>query len=450
MYSEFCYRKIAGSVLYALLASILFYSCASPRDFSMVDYHTHSGDYESAYNQLEQEKESLYTEKDKLLYNLDKGLLLRYSGNYEQSNNLLSDAEKLIEEYYAKSITQTLGSYLLNDNVLDYSGEDFEDIYTNLFMAMNYIHLGKIDSAFVEIRRFNNKIKLLSSKYDNLLYAIRKKALSEGYDTSPYLDEEKINYQIEFHDSAFARYLSLILYRVIGDIDSANVDKKFIETAFTSQQQLYPFSIPHAVYEEFMIPEDKERLNVFFYSGKSPEKIEEVIRIPSLPNENYLKFAMPTMVKNSSAVSSVSISAKDSNGNVFNKNLEVIESIENIIGDTFQQKQDAIYLKTLIRALSKFITNSAFIETAKESGSSGELIGLLGNIFTEFSEQADIRSSRYFPAYVWVGGLNLQKGEYDIVITAHDAYGKVIFEKVITDFTINEYKLNILESLCLH
>lgn len=454
MINGLCYRKLASRVLFALFAGFLFYSCASPRDFSMIDYHTLSGDYESAYNQLEQEKEALYTGKDKVLYTLDKGLLLRYSGNYEQSNTSLSNAEKLIEEYYATSITQTIGSYLLNDNVLDYGGEDFEDIYTNLFMAMNYIQLGEIDSAFVEIRRFNNKIKLLSSKYDDLLYAIKKKAVSDGYDTSQYVDPDKMDYQIEFHDSAFARYISLILYRLIGDMDSANIDKNFIETAFASQQQLYPFPIPHAVYEEFFVPEDKERVNVFFYSGKSPEKVEDVLRIPSLINDSYLKIAMPILEKNSSLISSISISAKDLNGNVYNSNLEVIESIENIIVDTFQQKQGAIYLRTLVRALAKFTTNSVMTEVARaseeDSELTGDLISLFGNLFTELSETADIRSSRYFPSYVWVGGLNLEKGLYDIVITAHDAYGKVVFEKNTTDFTVKENNINILEAICLH
>ena len=447
MFSWFSNRKTTSVIIFIMLVSILFFACASSRDFSMVDNYTLAGEYGVAYNQLEFDKDILYSEKDAVLYNLDKGLLLHYSGDYEQSNSSFSNAEKLIEEYYAVSITQTIGSYLLNDTVSDYSGEDFEDIYTNLFMAMNYIQLGEVDSAFVEIRRFNNKLKLLSSKYEALLQEIKQEAISEGYDTSGYMVEDKTDYEIEFYDSAFARYISLLLYRLVGDMDSATIDRKYIETAFASQQQLYPFPIPHAVYEEFSIPQDKERMNVVFYSGRAPEKIEDVVRIPSLSNETYLKLALPVLSKNPSAIASVSISATDPQGLVFNESLEVIESIENIVMDTFQQKQGTIYLKTLIRALAKFTTNSIFAESAEESGN-GELMALFGNIFTELSEQADIRSTRYFPSYVWVGGLNLDRGLYDVVITAYDAYGKAIYEQTTMDFIVDN-NINILEAICL-
>ena len=452
MFFWFRNRKFVSAILFT---SFLYFSCSSSRDFSTVDYYTLSGEYENAYTQLEFDRDVLYTERDAVLYNLDKGLLLRYCGDYEQSNSSLANAEKLIEEYFGISVSQTIGSYLLNDTVVDYSGEDFEDIYTNLFMAMNYIQLEDTESAFVEIRRFNNKLKVLSSKYESLLQEIKQEAIAEGYDTSQYTDFGQTDYEIEFYDSAFARYISLLLYRFIGDMDSANIDRKFIETAFMTQKQLYPFSIPTAVYKEFFIPEDKERMNVVFYSGKAPEKIEEVERITSLINESYLKLALPVLVKNPSVIASVSISATDSQGVVFNESLEVIESIENIIIDTFQQKQGAIYLRTLVRALAKFSANSILIEASKEEheGSddySSDLITLFGNIFTELSERADIRSTRYFPAYVWVGGLNLDRGLYDILITAYDAYGRVIYEHATMDFVVDDKNINILEAVCLH
>ena len=129
-------------------------------------------DYEAALNSLELEKEELYSETDTVLYNLDSGILAHYSKNWTVSNANFSEAEKLIEYYYSKSITQNVASFFSNDTVIDYSGEEYEDIYTNIFMALNYIQLGKTEDAFVEIRRFDNKLKALSVKYaDELAYA---------------------------------------------------------------------------------------------------------------------------------------------------------------------------------------------------------------------------------------------------------------------------------------
>ena len=37
---------------------------------------------------------------------------------------------------------------MVNDKVTDYAGEDFEDIYINIFNALNYINNDNIESAF--------------------------------------------------------------------------------------------------------------------------------------------------------------------------------------------------------------------------------------------------------------------------------------------------------------
>ena len=58
----------------------------------------------------------IYTDKDELLYSLDSGLLAHYNRDYEESNSKLSNAERLIESYYSKSISQGINSFFTNDN----------------------------------------------------------------------------------------------------------------------------------------------------------------------------------------------------------------------------------------------------------------------------------------------------------------------------------------------
>ena len=60
-------------------------------------------------------------------------MLHHYNGDFEQSNTLLSKAETAFDELYTKSIGRAAASMLLNDNILEYSGEDYEDIYLNIF-----------------------------------------------------------------------------------------------------------------------------------------------------------------------------------------------------------------------------------------------------------------------------------------------------------------------------
>ncbi len=425
-------------------------SCASSRDFSAVDASVYYGDFENAQIQVESEKNKLYGKSDKVLYGLDAGMLSRYGGDYEQSNLHLSQAEKLIEEYFAISITQTIGSYVLNDTIIDYAGEDFEDIYTNLFMALNYIQLGNTEAAFVEIRRFNNKLQLLSTKYVSALEDARQHVAKEGLDSTQLFNEPDIQ-TLSFYDSAFARYVSLLLYRSNGQMDSAAIDKKFIETAFLTQPQLYPFPIPQAVEEEFTIPNNKERLNVFAYTGRAPEKIEEVLHLPNVVNNTWFKLALPIMVINPSPVASIHFSATNQNGATFSGNLQKLESIENIAIDTFQQKQGLLYLKTLVRAVSKTIVNEGVTSAIQDSDAAGwaALFNVAANVFTEISEQADIRSSRYFPASVWIGGLNLDKGLYTVEVIWYDAYNRIIHKEIKENVSVKSNNVNLVEAVCL-
>ena len=135
--------------------------CASTRTskkhFIGINEKLISRDYAGTLKQIESAKGKFYTEKERALYYVDAGMLNHYQGNYEESNTLLSKAEKDFDELYTKSLSRAAASMLLNDNILAYSGEDYENIYINVFMALNYIEMDDFDGAFVEIRKINNK-----------------------------------------------------------------------------------------------------------------------------------------------------------------------------------------------------------------------------------------------------------------------------------------------------
>ena len=441
-------KGFAHSLRY-LCILICFASCVSA-DRAVYDAYLVSGDYEGARKRLEADKKSLYAGTDAVLYNLDSGMLAHFAGDYDASNERLSEAEKLMEYYYAKSVVQTVGSFILNDSLVDYAGEDYEDIYTNLFMALNYIQLRKSDDAFVEIRRFDNKLKLLSAKYERQL---KEDGLS-AY--SPYSSYSESNKQSEFHNSALARYISLLLYRSEGRRDSALIDKKYAESAFRMQRSLYPFPIPQAIDEEFRIPEGKVRLNALCFTGLSPAKREEVLRIPNPYGGSWFKIALPVMEMRPSKIAYAEIEAVGKSGKKTYGKLELLESIENIAEDTFRRKQALIYAKTFARALSKSITSSAVSAAvgAQDEGdgnmeSLAAFIEVLSGIFMEVSERADTRSSRCFPANVWAGGLNVEPGVYTVNVSCYDKNGRLVYSDTKKDMGVTGSSLALAEFVCM-
>ena len=452
-------KGFAHSLRY-LCILICFASCVSA-DRAVYDAYLVSGDYEGARKRLEADKKSLYAGTDAVLYNLDSGMLAHFAGDYDASNERLSEAEKLMEYYYAKSVVQTVGSFILNDSLVDYAGEDYEDIYTNLFMALNYIQLHKRDDAFVEIRRFDNKLKLLSAKYEQAIFEANnqteRQLEEDGLSAySPYSSYSESNKQSEFHNSAFARYISLLLYRSEGRSDSARIDKKYAESAFRMQRPLYPFPIPQAIDEEFRIPEGKARVNVLCFTGLSPAKREEVLRIPNPYGGLWFKIALPVMEMRPSKIAYAEIEAVGKSGKKTYGKLELLESIENIAEDTFRRKQTLIYAKTFARALSKSITSSAVSAAvgAQDEGdgnmeSFAAFIELLSGIFMEVSERADTRSSRCLPANVWAGGLNVEPGVYTVNVSCYDKNGRLVYSGTKKDMGVTGSSLALAEFVCM-
>ncbi|MDD3806673.1 MAG: hypothetical protein PHE86_01380, partial [Candidatus Marinimicrobia bacterium] len=153
--------------LFALSALLLFLliSCTSIMTntfiYEGIDEALAKNEFLTPIAQLENIKDKAFSEKDRVLYFLNMGMLHHFAGNYSESNVMLTQAERGIEELYTVSVSKLASSFLLNDNALDYSGEDYEDIYLNVFKALNYAHLGETDASFVELNRMHHKLQQL-------------------------------------------------------------------------------------------------------------------------------------------------------------------------------------------------------------------------------------------------------------------------------------------------
>ncbi len=411
-------------------------------NFSAIDHNLSAGDYSSVIRELSKSRTDIYGSKDAVLAYLDFGLVNHFAENYGKSNENLSEAELLIEKYYATSITQSLTSFLANDNVKDYSGEDFEDIYTNIFMALNYLAVDNQEDAMVEIRRFDNKLKNLRIRYNQEIQNFNKQ--SEETKVTPA--------DVRFNDSALARYLSMIMYRSQGDVDNARVDKLYLEDDFNSQPSLYDFKRPSSVDGELEIPAGYGRLNVLVFTGLSPVKEEEAFRFYS-PGGIWYKLALPKMVKRYSKITGQVLTVESKlTGEKQTVDLEKIESIENIACDTFQRKLSMIKARAIARSIVRSLTTAAFDSSAKDSDS--PLVSLILYLFgaatkasTEMIERADVRSCRYFPATASVAGINLLPGDYEVTVKYMS--GSTVLRSESKALSVRERALNFVESSCL-
>ena len=130
---------------------------------------------------------------------------------------------------------------------------------------------------------------------------------------------------------------------------------------------------------------------------------------------------------------------------------EKIESISNIAVDTFKQKQSLIYAKSIARSLMKYGT-TAVLGVAKENSENEGLLDFLymtSLIVNQVTEVADIRTSKYFPSNVYISGIDLPEGDYDIIVNYFSSNGNQLYTKVFENYNLSKNKLNLLEAVCL-
>ncbi|MDR2807898.1 MAG: hypothetical protein LBB43_02700 [Spirochaetaceae bacterium] len=418
------YRKLVISTA----VIVLCFSCATDQ-YRQVDNAVSSGRYDHAAEIIEESKKDIY--RDAVLYYLDKGILEHFAGNYNDSIDLLQNGEEAIYDAFTKSVTQELASFILNDNTKDYSGEDYEDIYLNAFNALNYYHKDDIAESLVEIRRMNEKLEYLATKYDQLTTSLEQEAIQNG-EAIPTGSAPSSH----FANSALARYLGMLFYRADGKKDDARIDYEQLKMAFIQAPEVYTTPAPSSIDEELDIPVGKARLNVLCFAGLSPVKEERTERI-SLSN-TYIKITLPFIQERSSEVNRVSL--------VFNAGqtitLDLLENISSVAQATFAEKVPLIYIKTILRTVTKSAVSGVLDKEGYSEASK------LMQFFTEVSEQADTRLSRYFPSKAYIGGITLEPGVYSFSINYYASNGRLIqSEKKTMD--IQAHKLNLVEAICL-
>ena len=428
----------------------VFFSCASSPDaYAQIDSGVQAGSYENALASLDDKKgparRAVYTPKNQILLYLDRGMIAHYAGLYTDSSQDLQTAEQMIEDAFTKSISQEIGSYLLNDNMKDYPGEDYEDMYINVFNSLNYYFENNLEGSLVEIRRLNEKLNFFADKY--------QRATKKVLDSNQQVDPGQLPMEAsKFSNSALARYLGILFYRGTGRTDSARIDFEELGRAYSLAPEVYTNPIPSSVEGELSIPQGKARFNVIAFTGLSPVKEQFNIPIPlpfPFPN-NMARLALPRMVSRVQTVQWAE-AVLDTGEKI---RLELLEDMGAVARETFKSRHGLVVLKTTARAIAKAATSASLALAASSSSNRkqgndglGSLVGLMGRVFTEVSEQADTRLSRYFPSYALVGGINLDPGVYNVTVNFYGNAGLVNSQR--EEIVIRENTLNLKEFVCL-
>ncbi|MDR2516048.1 MAG: hypothetical protein LBC88_01555 [Spirochaetaceae bacterium] len=448
-----------------LFAAFLVSCASSPRAYRQVDAGVARGDFAGALAALDAAQEDsppLYPPGSAVLFYLDRGVLSHYAERYAESAADLEAAEDLIRELYTKSVSQGAASYILNDNTRDYGGEDYEDMYINVFAALDYYHRGDASGALVEIRKLTEKLYYLETKYADDVERMSSYAESRvsGVSLPPTPPV------VHFYNSALARWLSGIFYRGTGASDNARVDFLRLAEAWAAAPEVYRADLPASLVmagppgretnEELALPPGTARLNIVAFSGLSPVKVERDVRV-FFPFR-YVPDAVitvPVLEVRPSLITGVEVTAVNTaradGEESYTARLYLLEDMGAVMEAAFSRKYAVTLIKTFIRTMIKYIAADAAGRIATDrSGSAltGFLSARLAKAAADISESADIRSARYLPALAWAGGLTLPPGEYSVTVrfyAGREQAGLVTCASV----PVRERETNLVEAVLL-
>jgi hypothetical protein len=460
-------RLFVAAVLLFLVASCS--SVATRKKFyEPITADIKSQNYKAAYQKIESAKDkNKYSKKDRLLYYLDSGFAAHYASLFDTSNIKLTLAEDTADDLFTKSISRAATSVLLNDNVLEYSGEDYEVLYTNLIKTLNYLSVGEFDGAFVEVRRANLKLELLEQKYRDAA-----RTLQNGVEDDTA--EVKIDYdlaKVRFNNDAFARYLSMHMYAADGKMDDARIDYDYMVRAFNEQPFIYNFPMPDVKY----VPETRGNtiVSVVGLTGLSPVKEAVNLRIRTdkdlglvqvlytdgekkdteyghlpLPvkADYYFKFSLPKVASRESLVYGIRLIVDSKVAG----NLQLIEDVSMVAEETFQAKKSMIYFRTIARAVFKGLVTHEAKQKVDTGGFEGWLKKAAIDVGADITENADLRCSQLLPGKIYVGDFEMEPGVYDLRVEFLGSGGGVIYSQEFPGYEVKSRGINLVEAVFLN
>jgi hypothetical protein len=422
------------------------------------------GDFEKASHRLETYRQKkIYVEKDRVLFYLNKGLVLHYQQNYDTSNHYLERADRSMEDLFTRSVSKAMLSAIANDNVLDYSGEVYDNLYVNIFKALNYLALNSFEEAYVEIKRVNDKLRELDVKYGDWVNQWNRQ------DTTGIKIE---NRNIDFYDDALAHYLSYLIFRAEGEEDNARISFENIKNTWDIYPDVYGYPLPDFLQDTLQYP--GIFLNVMAFTGNTPQKIpgggeittfENFIIVSDARKEDqkillnlagleegwHFKFSFPELSNRPSMVEHIRVTIDDYPAG----NLQLLEDMGKVASYTFESKKNIIYFKTLARTLVKGLASHRTKEKVQEETGTEKKF-LLRNIINlgidaifDATENPDLRIWSTLPRYCFAGEYPLDPGIYRIKIQFLDINDAVLSEQFYPDYEIKA-GLNLLEAVYLN
>lgn len=346
---------------------------------------------------------------DDVLASLNKGMLRRMTDDYSGSNQIFEVAKQRIESLYGVSVSDVAASVTINDAMRDYKGNRYEQVLLHAYMAMNYLQMGDLDSARVEILQADVKMMEWGEEPD---------------------------------EDPFMRYFAGIIFEALGEEDQALVSYRKARDTYIATRNEQGLNVPitlkkdmlrllaslglwdeyRQLKKEFGLANFKPtklagnfgELIVLLNNGLAPIRTESSIMTFSPDVHTNVRVAFPVYESPPGIVNHARL-------NISNKHimLETVENIDSLARQALDDEMPLIMTRALARAVVKYQTQ----HSAQEQNA---LAGFLLTVTNLATERADTRSWTTLPQEIQLARVILPAGQQKVSIEIVNAAGRVI------------------------
>ncbi len=438
-------------ILPFLLIVLLITGCAGYK-FQEVKTDLETGKPTDAYNYLKNHA----PKKPDIPHQFELGLAAHYANLFSDSSKAFEVAEMIAEDRFTKSVSKEALSLITTDKLRPYTGTRYERLLSHYYSALNYIYKGKLDGALVECRRATNLIQYFKGE----------------------------NNEYNYFGTGFLAYFCGMVFEAAGEWNDAFISYRQAEEYYKNAAKITGVPIPKDVghslvrlarklgfteeYERYrkqynvsaLIPENHGELILFYETGYVPRKREETLTFPILKTdkvdkdnasefavtlrtreglvveeiklEYLLHVAIPIIRSNRPRFAGVRVSVGKAIANGV-----LIEDIETMAIATLESERPIILIRTLVRALLKYLT---FREAKKQNKVLGAVVNLAGVL----TESADTRSWQTLPNQIFMVRMPLPAGTHKINLSLLNANERISGSESIPDVKITSNQITFL------
>jgi hypothetical protein len=389
------------------------------------------GDFKAAATMIVEPK----TNQNNYSLNLLEKARLHYLANdWAQSRKDFTLVSNVLDEEATKaklrlsSGASNMAALVSSDNAIAYQVPAYEQTMLHSYQALNYLFLGQLEAALVEVRRANlvqeNALRQNQQDLAKEQTNFDKRSLNQAYPSmSAMIGDIKNGFQ-----NAYTFYLSGLLYEAALQPNDAYIDYKRALEIYPNNHYLQQdvlrlarkldmtddltlFTAKYGAYQPTKIA-DAGELVILIENGAINPKQEVSINLPIFSGVNQprlFSFALPVYQGTLTRYPALKINVA---GQTYTS--EQIVRLQSLASKQLQEQMPGLVTRQALRLVAKENLRRTM---SKEGGDIGNILAV---IYNAASEQADTRSWLTLPDEVQILRLHLPAGKQLIDINFGD------------------------------